>query len=287
MVMEFQFMFLFVLALIWLLFATIQDLRRREVANWLNFSLIIFALGFRFFWSLFYGLDNGQDFLFFYQGLLWFAIFLVLGNIFYYARLFAGGDAKLLIAFGAVLPISNSFFENAVIFAMFFILFFMIGCVYSLLWLFGLAINNSKNFRKDFVYKIKQNKKMFNLIIIIGLFFMLMGFFEIILFFAGVLIFFLPYFYLFTKSVEDSCMVKKIRIEDLREGDWLYEDIRVGKKSIKVNWDGLNKKDIQLINTDRKYKFIRIKQGIPFVPVFLISYLILVLLLFLKINLFG
>ena len=36
--------FLIILALIWLIFAVISDLKTREVPNWLNFSLIIFAL---------------------------------------------------------------------------------------------------------------------------------------------------------------------------------------------------------------------------------------------------
>ena len=34
-------------------FAIIQDFKTREVANWLNFSLIVFALAARMFWSVF------------------------------------------------------------------------------------------------------------------------------------------------------------------------------------------------------------------------------------------
>ena len=83
-----EVVFLAVLALIWIVFATIQDVRTREIANWLSFSLIIFALGFRFFYSLFYEVGFG----FFYQGLIWFGIMFVVGNLFYYIRMFAGGD---------------------------------------------------------------------------------------------------------------------------------------------------------------------------------------------------
>ena len=61
---------LFGLGLIWILFAVVQDIRTREIANWLNFSLIIFALGFRFFYSLF----EMNDFGFFYQGLIGFGM---------------------------------------------------------------------------------------------------------------------------------------------------------------------------------------------------------------------
>jgi len=48
-----EIIFLVLLGLIWIIFAVVQDIKKKEIANWLNFSLIIFALGFRFFYSLF------------------------------------------------------------------------------------------------------------------------------------------------------------------------------------------------------------------------------------------
>jgi len=78
----FEFIFLFLLALVFIIFAVVQDLKSREIANWLNWSLVIFALGFRFFWSLFQG-----EWSFFYQGLIGFGIFFVFGNLFYYTHL--------------------------------------------------------------------------------------------------------------------------------------------------------------------------------------------------------
>lgn len=131
-----EVIFLVVLALIWMLFATVQDLKMREVANWLNFSLIIFALGFRFFWSLF----AADSFAFFYQGLIGFGIFFVLGNLFYYGRMFAGGDAKLMIALGAILPFSDNFSVNFNIFIWFFLLFIFIGSIYGFIWSAYLAV---------------------------------------------------------------------------------------------------------------------------------------------------
>ncbi len=38
--MEMGNYFLIVIAFIWILFAVVQDLRKREVANWVNFSLL-------------------------------------------------------------------------------------------------------------------------------------------------------------------------------------------------------------------------------------------------------
>src|SRR3972149_8007070 len=124
-----EIVFLFVLALIWILFALVQDMRTTEIANWLNISLVIFALGFRFFYSLFF--STGFDF--FYQGLIGLAIFYVLGNLLYNARMFAGGDAKLFVSLGAVLPISGNFIQNISGFLFFLLAFFVIGAIYSII----------------------------------------------------------------------------------------------------------------------------------------------------------
>ena len=50
-----EYYFLFALAIVWMIFAVVQDLKTREVANWLNFSLIGFALAYRAFYSSFTG----------------------------------------------------------------------------------------------------------------------------------------------------------------------------------------------------------------------------------------
>ncbi|MFH1607704.1 MAG: hypothetical protein ABIA78_01075, partial [archaeon] len=64
------------------------------------------------------------------------------------------------------------------------------------------------------------------------------------------------------------------------EGDWLYNDLKVEGKTIKASWDGLNKKEIELIRGE--YKEVKVKYGIQFVPVFLISFLILVYFYFVE-----
>src|SRR3989344_3031111 len=97
-----EYYFLFAVALIWTLAASIQDIKKREVANWLNFSLVAFALAYRAFYSV---ITNNYKFFLF--GALGFILFLILANMLYYAKAFAGGDAKLLIAYGAILPFSG------------------------------------------------------------------------------------------------------------------------------------------------------------------------------------
>lgn len=269
-----EVMFLWILALIWIIFASVQDLRKREVANWLNFSLIIFALGFR----LFSGLFSGEGFQILWQGIIGLGIFFILGNVLYYGKMFAGGDAKLMIALGAVLPISSIFSINLKIFFSFFLLFLFAGAIYGLIATVRISLTNFKEFKKDFIKRLKKNKIKVYCIMLIGLTFVIGGFFETIFFSIGALIFAFPYLYLYARSVDERCMVKKVKVGDLTEGDWLYEKIKVGRGFIEPNWEGLSKKDIVLIK--KSYKEIKIKQGIPFIPVFLIAFLALMYLWF-------
>lgn len=270
--------FLIVLALIWIAFATFQDTRTREIANWLNFSLIIFALGFRFFYSLF-----SESFGFFYQGLIGLGIFFILANLLYYGRFFAGGDAKLMIALGAVLPFSGSFSVNLKIFATFFLIFLFVGAIYGIATSIYFSLRNFKKFRKEFNFQLRKNKKLICLVLFLGLVIMILGFLESMFFVLGVLVFILPYLYIYAKAVDEACMVKKIKTSQLTEGDWLYKNIKVGKKTIKASWDGLKKREIKQLR--KKYKVILIRHGIPFSLVFLISFLILIY--FLKTGLWN
>ncbi len=265
----FEVIFLFVLALIWIIFATIQDIRKREVANWLNFSLIIFVLGFRFFYSLFS--DIGFDF--FYQGLIGLGIFLILGNLLYYGKMFAGGDAKLMIALGAVLPFSVIFSENLNIFLLFFVLFLLFGAAYSILTSVYLSLRSFKRFKKEFSKQFRKSKKLSLLVIFVALILVAFGFLDNLFFILGSIVFVLPYLYVYVKSVDESCMIKRVSTSKLTEGDWLYKDLKIGKKIIKAKWDGLSKAEIKLIQ--RKLNFVTIRNGIPFTPVFLISFVVL------------
>lgn len=263
--------FLIVLCLIWIAFAVIQDLRKREIANWLNFSLIIFAIAFRFFFSLF----SEEGFGFFYQGLIGFAIFFVIGNMLYYGRVFAGGDAKLMIALGAIIPLSNNFPENLNIMLKFLLLFLVSGALYGIIFGVALGLKDKKKFSKDFASRFKKHKKIFYISIIVSIVFLVLSFVESLFLYLGILFFISPYIYFFAKSIDESCMVKKVNTKELTEGDWLYKDVKIGKRVIEAHWEGLSSSEIQFLR--KNMKFVSIRQGIPFSPVFLISYLVLII----------
>lgn len=272
--------FIFVLAFIYVAFAIIQDIRKREVANWLNFSLIVFALVYRLFYSVF-----SLNFYFFLYGLLGFACFFILAHIFYYSKLFAGGDAKLLMGLGAVLPYSNFILKNLIFLILFIFLLLVAGSVYSLVYSFILAFKNKKAFSEQFSLQFKKNKKLFYFSFISACFFAVLilviyNALEISvfpLFVVPLLFLLLPILFFYSKAVEESCMVKSVAVSKLTEGDWLYQDLKIGNKRIKAKWSGLSVKEIKLIKKHKKK--IKIKQGIPFTPSFLIALILIVYLL--------
>ena len=269
----FEIIFLFVLGLIWIIFATIQDLKTREVANWLNFSLIIFVLGFRFFYSLFN--SNWNFFLF---GLMGFALFFILGNLLYYGRIFAGGDAKLMIALGPIVMVFSSIFENLVLAGIFLFLFFFSGAIYGLFFGLGIYTKNFKKVNLELKKKISKIKKYFLLFgFFIFVLFLILSFFDFIFFFLAIIFLLSVVLFLFAKSLEDSCMFQIIPVSQLREGDWLFENLKKEKFFVKAKWEGLSNKDIQLIK--KRFKKVKIKQGIPFVPAFLIGFILFILLI--------
>jgi Flp pilus assembly protein protease CpaA len=273
--------FLWALALVFIVFAIFQDLKTREIANWINFSLIIFALGFRFFYSLF----SGDGFSFFYQGIIGFGIFFILGNLFYYSRVFAGGDAKLMIALGTILPYYSDFFSNVILFVNFLLIFLSCGFFYILIASTYLCIKNFKLFKKEFSKQFKEKRKLLIAVLLFSIFFLILGFFLSPFFILGVFLFLIFPLYLYSKAIDTACMIREISSIYLREGDWLYSDVKIGKNVIKASWDGLSKKDIKEIR--KKFKKIKIRKGIPFSPTFLFSLLIFILLIIFNANLWD
>lgn len=261
---------LLALALAWLVFAAVSDWKTTEIPNWLNFSLIILALGIRFFHSLF-----SEDFNFFFQGLIGFGVFFAIGNLMYYGRIFAGGDKKLLIALGPVLPLSTSILTNLEIFISFIFLFLFSGSIYGIIASVYFALKNTRTFRREFRIIFRKNIVFVFGTMIFGILMMLSGWIiDTLLLYFGILIFILPLLYVFAKSVDESSMRKKIPPKFLMQGDWLYEDIRFGKRLIKSTWNGLTEMEIRLLQ--KRNKPVVIKQGIAFGPVFLISFLLLI-----------
>ncbi len=66
-------------------------------------------------------------------------------------------------------------------------------------------------------------------------------------------------------------MIRVLSGDKLREGDWLVNDEKIGKRVVKSNWEGLSGAEVKLLS---KKKRVKVRDGIPFLPAFLIAYLL-------------
>jgi len=268
------------IAVIALIIGSITDIKTREVPDWLNFSLIPLALGIRLIASL-----ASNDYSFIISGLIGFVSFFLLALFMFYTGQWGGGDSKMLMGIGALVGLEFnlnttliSFLVNVVI----------VGSLYGLFWSMILVFQNRNKFFKEFKKMINSIKLLQRIILTIFLILiagsllidsivlkMLVISFLVVLYFSFYLI-------LFVKIVEKSCMLKYVNPTEVTEGDWIVKDIYIGKEFISGPKDlGIEKKQLnKLIAYYKKGKIkkVLIKIGIPFVPSFLIAYIMTLML---------
>ena len=272
--------FLLTITFLVLLIATLTDLKKREVPNWLNFATIALALLARLIYSFI-----TENFSFFLYGLLYTAIFFLIAHALYYGRIFAGGDAKLLIALGAllaeppifnVLSLSNTFSLLELPFSIVFLVnLFVAGSFYGMIMIFVYTIKNKKVL-ENFKERIAKTKYIFLTIIplIASVIFLFLKIHLLV--FISAILFFLPFFFMLTKAVEKEAMILKISSSRLTEGDWLASPVKIGRKVIMPNWEGLTREELSLIRKSKKK--VLVKYGLPFVPAFLLAFILSLLI---------
>ncbi|MDP3765632.1 MAG: A24 family peptidase [Nanoarchaeota archaeon] len=268
------------LSFVALLIGSITDLKTREVPDWLNYGLVISGVSLNLLFSAIYSNPS-----FIINSIVGLLIFFGLAYIMFYAGQWGGGDSKILMGLGAMIGIDVSF-EAPHFLLGFFINALFIGAIYGLFWSFYLVFKNKEKFFKEFK-KILQSKNvvktkkimLFLLILLLIIFFLTQAYYlRILVLSLAFLILTTFYLWIFVKAIEKSCMYKLVEPSKLTEGDWIVNDIFVGKQYICGPKDlGIDKKQIKKLvefYKKGKVKKILIKEGIPFVPSFLIAFII-------------
>ena len=262
-----------------LLIASITDIKTREVPDWLNFSLVPLGIGIRLIYSL-----AINDYSFVIAGLLGFGVFFILGLVMFYTGQWGGGDSKMLMGLGALIGIPFAPLSYNMPLLSFLINTIIIGSFYGLGWSFVKILNNKKKFKKEL-------KKLSKSIVKVRKFMLILFFVFIILiivvpsiltkfFLVSLVVIIYSSFYmiLFVKAVEKSCMLKYVKPTEVTEGDWIAKDIIIDGKRISGPKDlGIEKKQLRkLVSFYKKGKIkkVLIKVGIPFVPSFLVAYIL-------------
>ena len=268
------------LALLVLIIGSITDLRTREVPDWVNYGLIISGIGLNLLFSIIY-----QTPLFIINSLIGLIIFFGIAYIMFYAGQWGGGDSKMIIGLGAMIGINISSFSSEFLLG-FFINVLFAGALYGLLWSVYLAYKNRQKFKAEF-RKVLSNAKTermkwiilaLTVFLIISFFFVRISYIKILILSLAFLILTTFYLWAFVKAIEKSSMYKLVEPSKLTEGDWIVKDIVVNKEYITGPKDlGIEKRQInKLVELYKKRKVgkILIKEGIPFVPSFLVAFII-------------
>lgn len=268
--------FITFIALLWLIIASAQDFRNREVENWWSFGMISFVLAFRAFVSA-----ENMSFMPFVWGLIGLIAGFLIMNAFYYARMFAGGDAKVIMALCTVLPLSLDWRVNLVLILAFIFLVLIIGGIYGIIYSAVLTIANYENFKAHFSSHFNKHKQA-SLFIFIFSFIILTASYALGFYFISALAALMaitPLLLIYAKSIEECCMIAEVPVNKLTVGDWIVNPVRAGYKIIRPYWEGLSEDELKLIQKKCQGKKILVKSGIPFVPVFLFAFIALLIMI--------
>lgn len=264
-----------------LLIATITDIKTTEVPDWLTYGGIAAGIGLHLVsavveWSWRPLVSGGL-------GLL---IFVILGYIMYYAGQWGGGDSKAMMAVGALLGFELAFDHISVAFL---INSLFVGAVYGIGWMIFIAVKKHKKFLPYFSklahkkgYVIARYSSLTVLVVLgVASYFVADPILRILLLLLAVFVPFMTYMMLLVKSVEKSCMIRSAKPSELLEGDWIVKDVMVKGKRIAGPKDlGITKwqiSELKRLSKKRKIKIL-VKDGIPFVPSFLIAYVLTLLI---------
>ncbi len=266
-----------------LIIGSFTDFKKREVPDWLSYSMVGAGLGLRLLYS---ALSN--DWMFFAFGVAGFALCFGLALLMFYAGQWGGGDSKVIMGLGALIGfdfMSFDLMKNSLLFS-FFVNMLFVGAVYGVIFGAFLAVKHRKKFGKKFK-EILFNKKyavvlraalFLSIASAVSAFFIFDALIKTAVFVLALVIFLALFLLIFSKAVEQSSMFKEVKPAELTEGDWIVKDIKYKGKYICGPKDlGIEKKQIKkLVELYKKNKIkkVLIKEGIPFVPAFLLAYLI-------------
>lgn len=267
---------LLIISFIGLIIGTYTDFKTREVPDFVNYSLIFIGLGVHLIYSI-----VTKNWMFFLYGVSGFLIALAIAFAMFYGGQWGGGDSKMIMALGSLIGLDfkiDSFFVSLLV------NMFIIGAVYGLIYGAVLAFKHRKEFLAWFrkIAEKRRNAQIRKSVLVVSLMlfvasFFFDKFFQLVLIFLIFILWISIYLFIFTKAVEKCCMYKFVRPERLTEGDWIARNIFIDGKYICGPRDlGISKQQIAtLIKLKRrgKIKDVLVKEGIPFVPSFLIAFI--------------
>lgn len=190
---------------------------------------------------------------------------LAFGMIMYKKGQWGGADAWIFAAIGYMIPI----YDGTLFIFPYIANFAVVAVFYTVVYAIGVGILHPEIFRLagDEIRK-KAKFILLPLAAFIGTSAAYLVTGEIMVLPVALVLgvaFLMAVFFMYAKTVEKNYFTRKIPVGKLRKGDVLQEG----------NWVGITEKDIAKIRS--KHKFVTIKDGVRFVPVFAIALVVTLL----------
>lgn len=271
-----------VIALIFLLVASIYDLKYGEITDKINFGFILTVVILSITLSL-----SRMDINILLNTVSIGMGYFVVAYVLYHLGQWGGGDVKLLLGLGCTIGLLNSigYVWNTPLLPYYLVYFIDMGVVvlpYALIYMLILSVSKPDVFKNC----LEKTASMSTLILFL-------------LAFAAPLIFYLytasPFFILFSvvlstfilaslflKTSEEVLLTKTIPVSELKESDALEEDLTYNGKKIALRREieGVNKQQLELIkklaSENKIPSQIKIRWGVKFAPIIAISFLLTV-----------
>ncbi|MBN1274908.1 prepilin peptidase [Candidatus Woesearchaeota archaeon] len=219
-----------------LVIGTYTDLRTREVPDWLNFGLIGAGLGLGTLFSLLSW--TWQPFISSVFGLV---LGVIIGYLMFYAGQWGGGDAKMIMGLGALFGLSVArplSFEGLPSFIVFIVNVVIIGALYGVAWAVIMGFRQGRLLRQAYMRILRQRRLVAYRAAVIAasvlsllLAFLVKGLVFRVTFVAfAFIIFFTFHLWVLGKALEQACMLKRLPVGRLTEGDWVADDVWVPRK---------------------------------------------------------
>lgn len=265
-----------IVGLMVLIIASITDIRTREVPDWLNYGFFFFVVG------------NALILFFYHQHLpflintgLGLLLGLAIGLLMFYTGQWGGGDSKLIIGLSGLIGLSLSELSSIPLLLVFFVNMLLVGAAYGLVYTMVKAAINWKALKSYATDRYKQKVfratriLLYVFIVFAFIFFLVLrDLISTLVLGIALMAFVFFYFSLIITFVERKLMIKKINLKELTEGEWIVEGVKKGRKILlKPSKTGVTKEEISLLKKN-KIRQIMIKIGIPFVPSFLVAFIL-------------
>lgn len=260
-----------------LIIASLFDIKTREVPDWLNFSLLGFAIGSALIMSI---INHEPRFLL--SALIGLGAGLVIGVLLFYTGQWGGGDTKLIAGLCILMSLTYAdYLKGLLLIASFLINTMLVGAIYGLVFSLVKAVTNFKHFKPAIEQKLRSKQVLYIrvILLLVGIFAFLFllatkSIESAMIFGFAMSLFLFFYLWAFVSVVEKTCMTQQVPVNKLTEGDWVVgEVIKGGKVVLKPSKTGITLEQIALLKR-KKIDKVTVKVGIPFVPSFLIAYIL-------------